>query len=259
MQYEIQWQVGHTVQQAVALAASGATDASLVQCLRLRRQRAPAEVTAEITTTAQLLQRIQQQTTQMAEQRTQLLTRAEAHDSVAGSSSMAGAATAAATAAAAAALLRVAASEAPDRGFSMVQTSPLQVTAGTTAASDAHGIALSAGAVLLPRLLPASLTASSSAGAVGHGSMAGSAVHLESQPANWRQVAISGGLGGLGLLAAAWLAWQGAQQIVLLGRTGRSVDGTVRLYRQSTNRRSKHSATDLPRSLCRAQYQVYMG
>jgi ketopantoate reductase len=34
-------------------------------------------------------------------------------------------------------------------------------------------------------------------------------------------VAISGGLGALGLLAAAWLAWQGAQHIMLLGRSGR--------------------------------------
>ena len=217
MQYQIQWQAGRTVQQAVAMAPPEITDASLVQCLRLRQQRARADVAAAIYTTAQLLQRLQQQGTQ--QQHTQLLTCAEVHDSVAGSRSTTTAATAAA--AAAAALLRVAASEAPDLGFSVVQTSP-QLAGGSAAASDAHGVALSAGAVLLPLLLPAFQTASRTGGAAAAASgTAVSGLHPESQPASWRQVAISGGLGGLGGLAAAWLACQGAQHIVLLGRTGR--------------------------------------
>ena len=218
MQYQIQWQAGRTVQQAVAMAPPEITDASLVQCLRLRQQRARADVAAAIYTTAQLLQRLQQQGTQ--QQHTQLLTCAEVHDSVAGSRSTTTAATAAA--AAAAALLRVAASEAPDLGFSVVQTSP-QLAGGSAAASDAHGVALSAGAVLLPQLLPAFQTASRTGGgatAAASGT-AVSGLHPESQPASWREVAISGGLGGLGVLAAAWLAWQGAPHIVLLGRTGR--------------------------------------
>jgi len=33
---------------------------------------------------------------------------------------------------------------------------------------------------------------------------------------------ISGGLGGLGLLIAAWLAARGAREVVLLGRSGRT-------------------------------------
>ena len=216
MQYQIQWQAGRTVQQAVAMAPPEITDASLVQCLRLRQQRARADVAAAISTTAQLLQRLQQQGTQ---QHTQLLTCAEVHDAAVGSRSTTTAA--AAAAAAAAALLRVAASEDPDLGFSVVQTSP-QLAGGSAAASDAHGVALSAGAVLLPLLLPAFRTASRTGGtdAVANGT-AVSGLHPESQPASWRQVAISGGLGGLGVLAAAWLAWQGAQHIVLLGRTGR--------------------------------------
>jgi KR domain len=212
VQYGLQWQVGHTVQQAAALAASGAMVASLVHCLRLRQQRASAEAPVVILAAAQLLQHLQRQDAQRTEQETKLLVCAEAHDSVAGSSRMA------AAAAAAAALLGVAASEAPDRGFSVVQTSPQQATPGPAAASDAHGVMLSAGAVLLPRLLPAFWNA---AGAASAGGAAGTEVQLEAQPASWRQVAISGGLGGLGLLAAAWLAWQGAQHIVLLGRTGR--------------------------------------
>lgn len=223
VQYQIQWQVGHTVQHTVVHAPPGSADADLVQHLQLRRQRAQAEVATAVSATAQLLQHLQQQSTQKqhTEQHTQLLLRAEPHDSVAGSGRLTTAATAASGAAAAAALHRVAASEAPDQGFSMVQSSPQQPTAGTAPASDAHGIALSAGAVLLPRLLPASWGASTGGGAAGPGGMAGSAVQLESQPASWRQVAISGGLGGLGLLAAAWLVLQGSQQIVLLGRTGR--------------------------------------
>lgn len=36
--------------------------------------------------------------------------------------------------------------------------------------------------------------------------------------------AISGGMGALGMMAATWLSGQGQARLVLLGRTGRSVD-----------------------------------
>lgn len=146
---------------------------------------------------------------------------------------------------ASAALLRVAAAEVPERAMRLVTTDtaaansrgtelrrgPASADAwpGRLPGLDAFGCRVTSGAVQLPRLLPSLVVVAGggiSAPIPSPSPAAGRAVMTAAElpaAAGWRSVAISGGLGGLGLLAALWLAWQGATCITLLGRSGRCV------------------------------------
>lgn len=155
-----------------------------------------------------------------------------------------------------AAVLRVAATEAPDRLFRFTATDTAdsaisiatipQILAensqsdahgvhGTHGAHDTHGTygtygcTLVGQAVRIPRLLPAfspyTAQQAHTSGSSGGGSQDAADMVEPVLPAasSWRHTVVSGGLGGLGILAALWLAWQGAGSIALLGRSGRYV------------------------------------
>lgn len=112
-------------------------------------------------------------------------------------------------------LLKVAASEqllAPDAEV-VLDGPALPATTGH-AGSRQFGVALQAGAMFAPRLLPSSGQAAAAAAAAGTGASVATV--------------ITGGLGGLGLLTAGWLqqanSGQPGANLVLLGRSGRSMD-----------------------------------
>ena len=111
-------------------------------------------------------------------------------------------------------LLKVAASEqllAPDA--EVVLGGPALPATTGHASSRQFGVALRAGTMFGPRLLPASRQAAAAAAAGTGGSFT---------------TLITGGLGGLGLLTAGWLqqanSGQPGTSLVLLGRSGRSMD-----------------------------------
>lgn len=220
VQYSIEWQVAERWQQA-----SAAKMAALQLRVRLQQRHQQKLATAAtapcaaVTAAAQMLQHLQlrQATTEHQQQLCLLAPISQAACFSNGS----GRRMVPSAAAAAAGILRVASSEAPEEVLSSVYADTLaarqspQDRTASAARADACGVQLSAGTMLLPRLLPAASSSNETSSGGGIGLL------LHPQPASWRRAAITGGLGGLGLLAAAWLAWQGAQQVLLLGRSGR--------------------------------------
>ncbi len=231
--YTLQWQASHSLLAAAARAFGKPPAAA--SSLRLRQRRSRVRDTAHnaaLAAAAQALQRLQLHAAGPGDKAG---SRSESLQLVTASTGGSSAAVVSAfgsdtqAAAAAVALFRVAASETQVRAaFQQLvvdaASAPLDRYQAATAlqSADAYGATQKAGAVLLPRLLPAADSPppdSSTFGSSG-GSGVGSS-RIEAQPASWRQVAVSGGLGGLGLLAALWLAWQGARSLLLLSRSGR--------------------------------------
>lgn len=140
-----------------------------------------------------------------------------------------------------AAVLRVAIAETPDRSFRFITTDIAsssisiatdQLLSAENLQSDVHGCTAVGQAVMIPLLLPAVTSQQAPGGADPLWSGQGAADLVEPVlPAatGWRHTVMSGGLGGLGMLAALWLTWQGAGVITLLGRSGRSTFLIVRL------------------------------
>lgn len=249
--FTVQWQTAEPI--AAPPTASGPAGTAPSLLLQLHRKVAGlGGHAAAVQAAASLLQQLQQQ--QQRHRHRQLVSAQSPADSrdltvlecmALPTSTTSGCLTVSSATSAAAALLRVAAAEEPERGMRLVTTDTAaansrgaELRRGPASADawpnrlpglDAFGCRVTSGAVQLPRLLPSlavaaggSISASIPSPSPATGGAVMTAAELPAA-AGWRSVAISGGLGGLGLLAALWLAWQGATCINLLGRSGRCV------------------------------------